>query len=153
MHWRAAQNEKRARTRSELTRLLNCGLTILESNGGGILIDWTIHNHQDAQTRRIHSAHLHSTTFPHPAFVADPVCNSPEYLSEHLENRAYGFGWSLHAYCCDCGENTIPLAEVYDDPVCQSCAVKRKAYAEESSEEDRIEDGQARWSETGSTRR
>lgn len=137
--WRTTQAAKRERTRSELTRLLNCGLTICESNGGGILIDWTIYNHQSPAIRRIHSAHLNGSTFPHPAFVDDPACNSPEFLATHLENRSYGFGWSLDAYCVDCGENTIPLAEVQDDPVCQSCDAKRKAYAEINAEADRIE--------------
>lgn len=150
--WRNVQEQNRAERRAELTRHLAAGITVLEV-WNGRLTDWVIMDHHDQPISRVETYH-HESGNRHQQFVTGSY--SPAQLAAHLESRAYGFGASLEVYCSHCGENTTPLDDAinadYID-LCADCDGKFRRLLATSADEDRIEDGQARWAETGSTRK
>lgn len=118
------RDAKYATLRTELERLAAAGVTLLETwPSGKIATAWRFVATGDPLTARITAEQLvgPSTEGEHDAFINGL---KPAYLAEHLTNRSQGFGTTVLAFCCDCGDETVEITS--DDPVCAKCAEKRQ---------------------------
>lgn len=89
-----------------------------------------------------------------PTFRTRAKARAARKLSEELAARLDLLTTAIRkvgAVCVDCGRAKAESFE--NDPVCRACETEREVRAEEARAEARVEDGQLRWSETGTSRR
>lgn len=118
------RDAKYATLQAELTRLLSAGVSVLETWPSGTLAtawEWSAQGRPEDARINAETVVGEGSGF-HEAFVRGLPAS---YLAEHLTNRSRGFGTTITAFCCDCGEDTVAMP-TDDDPVCPKCSEKRQ---------------------------